>query len=199
LILVTDFNWYKQTKPDNIGLSCELKFVDCGKAYYQCKTCTDANGGVYTVFVCFSCVVGGKLLFEGDSSPRGEKIPVTKRLHLSNGEVVDGRTITTAGGSFHANSSTLLSKFQKQEMMKDRKAEKVEQSNPSRQRMLDNYNHRGTTEETEYDGGILQIISSESSANTDLLTRMHLTGTGGSAARKTMNWRKRLFHLNITI
>ena len=94
MILVTDLNWYKQTKADNIGVCCEhkslSKIFDCVKAYYQCKTCTDANGGIYTVFVCFSCAVGGKLLFGNDSSPRGAKIPVTKRLQLSNGELVDG-------------------------------------------------------------------------------------------------------------
>lgn len=92
MILVTDLNWYKQTKADSIGLCCEhkslSKIFDCVKAYYQCKTCTDANGGIYTVFVCFSCAVGGNLLFENDSSPRGAKIPVTKRLQLSNGELV---------------------------------------------------------------------------------------------------------------
>jgi hypothetical protein len=47
LILVTDLKWYEETKPDNIGLSCEHKFTTkdfvCCKAYYHCKTCTEVN------------------------------------------------------------------------------------------------------------------------------------------------------------
>jgi hypothetical protein len=178
LILVTDFKWYQRTKADNIGLSCVHKLTAkdllCCKAYYHCLTCTTANGGVCTVFVCFNCAVGGN--HEGDSSPRGAKIPVTKRIQLSNGEVVDARTITSKGGSFHTKYPTSLSKFHKQqEMKKDQKAEKVEQSNPS-----------DITEGIEQSGVIVQITSSESSFNTAHLTRMYLAETVGGSAALTM-------------
>ena len=49
LILVSDVKWYKDIKPDNMGLSCVHKFTaktfDCVKAFYQCKTCTNATAG----------------------------------------------------------------------------------------------------------------------------------------------------------
>lgn len=182
MILVTDLNWYKQTKADNIGVCCEhkslSKIFDCVKAYYQCKTCTDANGG-----------------------PRGAKIPVTKRLQLSNGELVDVRTISTGDGSFHATSSITLSKFQKQEVAKGQKSEKEGWSYPLR--MLRNLNQQKSAEtsyqslqlkhghtenvleEVEYDCGTLQITKSQKQDETDLLSRMYILETaGGSAVEK---------------
>ena len=207
LILITETIWFKHTSADNMSLVCEHKSTskahNCVKAFYLCKTCTDANGGMYPVYVCFNCAVGGKLKFEHDN-PRGAKLPITGQLELSNREVVGGRSISNKDGSFHGSCPILYSKSEKlkrpksekQNLAIDQKVEKQESIDKIRERMLRNQQILTETshqplqphiiQKVDHKDGIIEIIKSQHQSITDNLIRMHLLHTAGGSATARM-------------
>ena len=206
LILLTETNWFKHTSADNMSLVCEHKSTskahNCVKAFYLCKTCTDTNGGMYPVYVCFNCAVGGKLKFEIDN-PRGAKLRITGQIELSDGEVVGGRSISNKDGSLHGFCPILYSKSDKQKRPKsekqnlaiDQKVEKQE-SVISRERMLRNQQILTETshqplqphiiQKVDHKDGIIEIIKSQHQSDTDSLTRLYLLHTAGGSTTAQM-------------